>query len=579
MNIKIFSLLNKKKKFELKLIFFLSSIYFFLEFASLSSIPVFVGILINPELILKKVENLTNLEIIGTYSNSDYQMFFAALVIFLFIIKNLYLVLITICESSFLQRFKISISNKLFNFYAKLPYSYHLKNNPVKLTRMVSDEIQNISGYIQHLLTFIREILALIVIFILLLIANRPLAIFMFLLFISVSLIYFKIIKPFVKEAAKKNQLIRKSMFQTINEAFGIIKEIKIYSKEDQVVAFFDKNNEKFEKNLYYFYIINKLPRVILETFALMLIILVSLFFFNSSGGDYSKHFPILALLTVATVRFIPAFNGIVTSLTYIKMFGVSVKLISDEIIDMENFKNENLHKKKIVTKLDDQGGNYLQIQNLSFKYPMKEKYLLNQINFSVNKGSKLAITGETGSGKSTLMQLVLGLFVPQDGDILFRNKSIFQNLKNWRNEIGYIPQQVYLLDSTIEKNITLNFFDEKIDKAKMEKAIFLSGLSKKITDLPNGLETRTGSDGLKLSGGEKQRIVIARAIYREPNILIMDEFTSSLDQDTENRILLNLSEFLKDKTIIIISHRSNSIKNCDTILNIENGKLIEIKK
>ena len=128
MNIKIFSLLNKKKKFELKLIFFLSSIYFFLEFASLSSIPVFVGILINPELILKKVENLTNLEIIGTYSNSDYQMFFAALVIFLFIIKNLYLVLITIYESGFLQRFKISISNKLFNFYAKLPYSYHLKN-------------------------------------------------------------------------------------------------------------------------------------------------------------------------------------------------------------------------------------------------------------------------------------------------------------------------------------------------------------------------------------------------------------------------------------------------------------------
>ena len=261
------------------MIFFLSSIYFFLEFASLSSIPVLVGILINPELILTKLENLTNLEIIETYSKSNYQIFFAALVIFLFIIKNLYLVLITIYESSFLQRFKISISNKLFNFYAKLSYSYHLKNNPVKLTKMVSDEIQNISGYIQHLLTFIREILALIVIFILLLIANRLLAIFMFLLFISVSLIYFKIIKPFVKKAAKKNQLIRKSMFQTINEAFGIIKEIKIYSKEDQIIGFFDKNNEKFEKNLYYFYIINKLPRVILETFALVLIILVALFF------------------------------------------------------------------------------------------------------------------------------------------------------------------------------------------------------------------------------------------------------------------------------------------------------------
>ena len=568
MNKIIFSLLDKKKKFQLKIMFFLIAVYFFFEFASLASIPIFVGILASPDLVINKVQNFLNLSLLDKYSNTQFQILAAFLVILIFLIKNIYLVLITIYESKFLKNFKVYISNKLFNYYTELPYHYHLKNNPSKLTRIVSDDVQSASGYIQHTLSLTREVIALTVIFVLLLIVNWALALTIFLLLILVSSIYLKIIKPFLKQAAKKNQSLRKSMFQTISEVFGIIKEVKVYSKENQVKEFYNQNNAEFEKNLYYFYIINKLPRVILEIFALSLIILVSLIFFNISD-DYTKHFPTLALLTAATVRFIPAFNGIVSGLSYLKIYSVSIDLISREIDEMKNFEIDEFNKKIFIKKESLNKDGYLRLHNLSFKYHSQDQYLLKNINLNIEKGSKTAVIGETGSGKSTLANLILGLFIPQEGDISFEGESIYTNISKWRKRIGYVPQKTYLLDSTIEKNITFDFFEDKVDYEKMEKAIHLSSLTEKIKELPNGLKTRVGADGLKFSGGEKQRIAIARAIYHNHSILVMDEFTSALDQNTENKILLNLSNFLKEKTCIIVSHRSNTIKDCSKILNL----------
>ena len=295
---------------------------------------------------------------------------------------------------------------------------------------------------------------------------------------------------------------------------------------------------------------------------------MVSLIFFNISD-DYTKHFPTLALLTAATVRFIPAFNGIVSGLSYLKIYSVSIDLISREINEMKNFEIDESSKKIFIKKENSKKERYLQLNNLSFKYHSQDKYLFKNINLDIEKGSKIAIIGETGSGKSTLANLILGLFTPREGDILFEGESIYTNIDQWRKKIGYVPQKTYLLDSTIEKNITFDFFEDKVDYEKMEKAIHLSSLTEKIKELPNGLKTRVGADGLKFSGGEKQRIAIARAIYHNHSILVMDEFTSALDQNTENKILLNLSNFLKEKTCIIVSHRSNTIKDCSKILNL----------
>ena len=192
----------------------------------------------------------------------------------------------------------------------------------------------------------------------------------------------------------------------------------------------------------------------------------------------------------------------------------------------------------------------------------------------NIDEGSKIGITGKTGAGKSTLFHLMLGLLKPNSGNIFYKGEDIFNNLYQWRKEIGYISQNIYLLDSSVKKNIVFNFLNETIDNKKLEKAINIASLKEKILEMPNGIETKVGTDGLKLSGGERQRIALARAVYREPNIFFMDESTSALDDKTEELIMNNIENNFSDKTMIMIAHRKTTIEKCDKVWNLVNGSI-----
>jgi ABC-type multidrug transport system fused ATPase/permease subunit len=262
-------------------------------------------------------------------------------------------------------------------------------------------------------------------------------------------------------------------------------------------------------------------------------------------------------------------------SLNYIKMFSASVNLIKRELDDIENYRpilvgNKNIYNNKIKNSKN----NFLSVVNLSYNYPEEKESILEKINFTIEKGSKVAVIGKTGSGKSTLFNLMQGFLEPKHGNIFFKNKSIYEDLNSWRKQICYISQNIYLLDSSIKNNITFNFFEEGIDEDKLERVIDLASLRTEINEMPLGLETIVGTDGIRLSGGEKQRIAIARALYRNSNIFFMDEFTSSLDSETENLIVKNLEDNFPDKTMLIISHRKSTIDNCDKILKIDQGRL-----
>jgi ABC-type multidrug transport system fused ATPase/permease subunit len=297
--------------------------------------------------------------------------------------------------------------------------------------------------------------------------------------------------------------------------------------------------------------------------------------FYLSKSSDYSTLFPQLAFFAVLTIRFVPAFTSILMSLNYIKIFSASVNLITRELNDIENYRpilvgNKNIYNNKIKNSKS----NFLSVVNLSYNYPEEKKSTLEKINFTIEKGSKVAVIGKTGSGKSTLFNLMLGLLEPKHGNIFFKNKSIYEDLNSWRKQICYISQNIYLLDSSIKDNITFNLFEEEVDKDKLKRVIDLANLRATINEMPFGLETTVGSDGIRLSGGERQRIAIARALYRNSSIFFMDEFTSSLDSETENLIVKNLKDNFPDKTMLIISHRKSTIDNCDKILKIDQGKL-----
>ena len=567
---KIKKIFSKKDKFKLNLILFFNLFTFFTEFLSLASIPVFVALIIDTPAVLDKFEKYN----FFYFSNIDYNdviKIFGIFIIGIFLIKNIINFILIDISSRFAEKIKIDISSKLLKDYLSAPFDYHLKNNPAYLTRNIMGCVEGFSVYITQVINMYKEFLALLVIFILLLAVNPIVTISLTIFFLFLSFLYVKRVRPILKNKSEKNENLKAKLIQMINETFGAIKDIKILNKEKDVIESYNEKRHKLERNILHFTFFQKSPKLILETVSIFLITFSTLFVLNFNN-NITTLFTILSLVVIAVVRFIPAFNAIITSMTYIRLYKPSVDIVLNELnkLKVSPFKHAAKHNSFISKNEND----FISLENIFFSYPDNDRDILKGISFYIKEGIKLGITGETGAGKSTLFHLMLGLLEPKTGDIYFKNKSIYQNIKDWRNEIGYVAQSIYLLDDTIQKNIAYNFLNEKIDKKRLNFSIEMACLQQKISELPEGINTRVGSDGIKLSGGEKQRVALARAIYKNPSIFFMDEATSALDTETEEKIISNIKSNLSAKTIIMIAHRKSTIQDCDQIINLNNGKL-----
>ena len=568
---KLSLILSKKEKFQIILIFLLNSLVFMFELISLASIPLFVSLLFDSSLFNNKLIENFDYNILQNYTNRQVVSYSGMFVVFAFICKNFFLIFLSYTQGLFFKKLKIRLSKTLFNFYLNSPYLYHLQNNPAKLSRNIIQTIEDLYVFFFHCLLFFREALTIFVIFILLVLVNSNVTILSSFSLGLISFAYIKFIKPYVKKKAFQNAELQKNIIQVIYETFGSIKDIKLLTKEKNIENFFNNQIYAYQSNSFFFAIFERMPKFILEMLSISLIVFV-FFVYLGDSQNHMALLPLLSLIIISFMRFIPAFNSLTSASFYMKINEPAVDIIHNELKEMNlNTNPEYYNKKKINI---NKNKNFFSANEIDFYYPENKIPVLNNISLDIKKGERIGLIGESGTGKSTLFHIMLGLLNPSSGDVFYQNESIFKNLTTWRNEIGYISQNIYLLDSTIERNIAFNFLDEPVDREKLNKAINIANLEEKILSLPKGFKTLVGNDGHRLSGGERQRIAIARAAYKNPNIFFMDESTSALDSKTESIIMNNLNKTLKDKTFVIIAHRKTTIDKCDKIWKLKNGKL-----
>lgn len=576
----IYTSLDSDKKKGFIFLIFCNVILFFFEFLSLASIPVFVATVIDSQFALEKfkiVQNYITFINIEEISEQYIKIYAGIFIVSLFFLKNIFFTFFIVWQAMYFKHYKLSLSEQIYKQFLFMPYDLYVTKNPSKWTRVVTGDIQGTFHYINSFLILLRESLALLAIFILLLYINPILNISIASFLILIVISYLKIVKPILKTASQKNQYLRKKNIQLLNETSGSLKEIKLSLQDNFLINFFKEQINGIEKNLAKMFIIEKLPRIILELISFSLIVIVSLIYFKSSSSIQNA-LPTLSLILVSIVRFIPAFNGVATSINALKIYKVSVQAIYEDLLQ-EKFINENDKlppSEKNIFK--DKPKNIIEINDVSFSYKDSNFTQIKKLNLSIKEGEVVAITGKTGSGKSTIFLMLLGLLKPSTGSILYNNQNIFSHIRSWRKLIGYVSQKIYLLDRSIKENIQFNFENNHADEKKMHQALNIADLEKVIKDMKYGINTVVGNDGIMLSGGEKQRIAIARTVYKDPKILFMDEFTSALDEDTEIKIIKNLKRIFIGKTIVIITHRKSTLEICDKIYELKNGELNNIK-
>ena len=567
---KIKSILTKKQIISLNILFLLSFITMILEAAGIGLISRFVQSLTSESI----NDSFLKIVHIFNFNPSNKKELITVIIYFMFFIytvKALYLTFFSYAQTKLLADLRVSLSNKLFNIYLNKPFQFHLRNNSSKLIRNI-DEISLVVSLFQFLILLITELVVLVGVSIFI-ILYEPIGSLIVISFLSIfGYVFYKKVQIRAKEWGIGRQFHSGLRIKQLREGFTSIKYIKILNRINEVLKVFTNNNIKLNSYEIKQNFTDSLPRLWLEWLVIVgfILLIIIMLFLNK---DFTYIVSVLGLFAAAAFRLMPSLTRIMNSIQKIIYNRPAIDIVYKEFQDYDKnlrAKKDNLNKLQFYKKIN--------FKSVSFKYSGSDKLILDNLNFTIEAGSIVGIIGESGSGKTTLINLILGLLEPTDGEINIDNDDMLKNLPAWQNYIGYVPQDVYLVDDTIKKNIAFALPETTINDEAVDLAIKKSKLDKLINNLDKGKNTQIGEFGDRLSGGQKQRISIARALYSNPRVLIFDEFTNSLDIETEKKIIEEIIDFKRDKTVIMIAHRLSTLKSCDSIYKIENSKIAKVE-
>ena len=573
----IFYLLGRKSFFEGFLILIGSLILIFLELASLGSIPVFIGFYVDPNNLLLKFPLFESFLDKNFFDLSNQSIFLSIILFLVFLIKNLYSLFYIFFNELYYAELKRKVSSDLLKKYLNLDINFYKENNSSLLNRNIIFESKVAVSYINYFIRIVKDLLLSFAILVVLIIIN-PIPTIIIVIFLSIFIVlYYFIIKNVLLKNSKGLTDIRGLHFKNLSQIFNSIKLINLRQNQEFFYDKFNKFNETEKKLTLISGFIPKVPRYIFEIIAVFALIFILIFLTEYQNKTITENLPILTFYVLSFIRVVPLFNSISESLSYLRSSSYQFNYIVNESKissrldkkEISNFQSNHENDNKIE-KFEN-----LEVKDLSFNYSSK-KSIFQNVNLKIQKNKNICIMGKTGSGKSTFMDVIMGFQKPKKGQILINDKSLETVLPSWKKKIGYIPQDIYLNDTTIAENIAFGVDKDKIDLKQLNRVIELAQLKVFIDSLQNKAFSMVGEKGSKLSGGQIQRIGIARALYFKPEILILDEATNALDEETERNIMQEISKLKKTYTIITITHKKEVAEFCDEIYLIEGLKIVK---
>lgn len=559
---KIRQILPKNQKKALVLLSGLLFIGMVFEILGLGILFPILTVLLDPEKMRIWLNDIAYFDF-SVYSYNEILIFCLISIFVVYLSKTLFLVFLTYKQNIILENVGAYLQKRLYSKYLFQSYKSHLYKNLSQMMKEVQLETIYFNSFFRSVLTLIVELALVFSIVLTILFLEPKGAIAIGLIFGSLALLYFQLTKRKIKQWGSQRQSLDLFISKILMNSLSGIKEVKLLDKENFFLDRFTQTNTKKVKVATNHQTLTQISRFYLELITIVGMVSLILILI-STGVNTSEIVTLLGVFVAAAFRMIPSINRILAALQNLKYYSSSIDVISKELFDspiIEKNKPSSFEFKNKIT-----------VDNLDFSY--KKKKILEGINLVIQKGETIGIVGESGSGKSTLVDLLNGLLKPTKGTIKVDDRNIEEFITSWQLSIGYVGQEIFLIDDTIRANIAFGIEEEKIDHLKINQVLKASQLSKFISELENGVDTRVGDRGIQLSGGQRQRIGIARALYHNPSVLIFDEATASLDNQTEKQVMRSIYNLKQNKTMIIIAHRISTLNQCDKIYEIKHGQI-----
>lgn len=547
----------------------------FLELLGVTIFMPFINIISNPQTIQKTWYLKIFYDGLHFSSTKNFMIALSCAIIAVYLIKNIYLIVEKNCIYKFSYSTQMRLSTRLLETYMKEPYTFHLNKNIASLQRTIQEDTGRFMQVILYFMELATELVVCLVLGIYLLFVSKSITIIVVSLLVVFVGTFLACTRRYSNQLGRDNQVYQGKIYQWMNQALGGIKEIKILERDSFFVDEYQKYYAKFARGLRLSRTISILPKYLVEAVAITGLLIAIIVKMTFGEADLIYYIPQLTVFAVAAFRLMPCVGRINEYATNMLYAFPSVDLIYKDLVEIEDYVEKQDHEVAEKWNLK----NAIEVKDVTYYYPDTEEPVIDGASLTIQKGKTVAFIGTSGAGKTTMVDIILGLLVPQKGVVMADEINVHEKPKTFHAQIGYIPQVIYLSDDTIRNNIAFGVKEAQIDEAAVQAAVEKAQLTEFINSLPHGLDTIVGDRGVRLSGGQRQRIGIARALYHDPEILVLDEATSALDNETESAVMEAIDHLQGLKTMIIIAHRLTTIRNVDKIYEVGEGKVRERSK